>query len=87
MIRGFIGAAFWGPLILLGTISANASLDEGLVFYLTFDEVTDQTIIDKSGNGLNAEILNYRVSPKEYLKGSRVHYSQYKGKIRKKLCR
>ena len=57
MIRGFIGAAFWGTVILLGTISANASLDEGLVFYLTFDEVTDQTIIDKSGNGLNAEIL------------------------------
>lgn len=57
MIRGLIGAVFWGTAILLGTISANASLNEDLVFYLTFDEVTDQRIVDKSGNGLDAEIL------------------------------
>ena len=44
-------------LFCLGTISANASLNEDLVFYLTFDEVTDQRIVDKSGNGLDAEIL------------------------------
>ena len=56
MLRAFI-AAFSSVVMLLLATSVNASLDEGLVFYLTFDNVKDQTIIDESGNGLDAEIL------------------------------
>lgn len=56
MLRAFI-AAFSSVVMLLLVASANASLDEDLVFYLTFDNVKNQTIIDESGNGLDAEIL------------------------------
>lgn len=56
MFRAFI-AAFWSVVMLSLVASANASLDEGLVFYLTFDNITDQTVVDKSGNGLDAEIF------------------------------
>ena len=56
MLRAFI-AAFSSVVMLLLATSVNASLSEGLVFYLTFDNVTDQTVVDKSGNGLDAEIL------------------------------
>ena len=55
MLRAFI-AAFLGIVVLLAPTSPNAGLDEGLVFYLTFDNVKNQTIIDESGNGLDAEI-------------------------------
>lgn len=57
MIHLFVSAVFSSILILLVVPSVNAGLDEGLVFYLTFDNVTDQTILDKSGNGLDAEII------------------------------
>ena len=43
--------------MLLLVASANAGLDDDLVFYLTFDNVKGRTIIDESGNGLDAEIL------------------------------
>ena len=56
MLRAFI-AAFSSVIMLLLAASANASLDDDLVFYLTFDKVKNQTIIDESGNGLDAEIL------------------------------
>ena len=56
MLRAFI-AAFSSLILLLLVIFANASLDEELVFYLTFDNIKNQTIIDESGNGLDAEIL------------------------------
>lgn len=56
MLRAFI-AAFSSVVMLLLGPSANASLDEGLVFYLTFDNVKGQTILDESGNGLDAEIF------------------------------
>ena len=55
MFRAFI-IAFSSVVILLLAVPAHAGLDEGLVFYLTFDNVTDQTIVDESGNGLDAEI-------------------------------
>ena len=55
MLQTFI-AAFSSVVILLLVVSANAGLDEDLVFYLTFDNVKDQTIIDESGNGLDAEM-------------------------------
>ena len=57
MIRVFTILAFLSAVILLVAISANAGLDEELVFYLTFDNIKDQTVIDKSGNGLDAEII------------------------------
>ncbi len=56
MLQAFI-AAFLSIVMLLLAVSANADLDEDLVFYLTFDTIKDQTIIDESGNGLDAEIL------------------------------
>ena len=72
MIREFIGTAFLGIVILLGTISANAGLDEELVFYLTFDNVKDQTVVNESGNGLNAEILeNTKIVKGKY--GKAIH--------------
>jgi hypothetical protein len=57
MIRSSIGAIFFSAVILLVSTSSNAGLNEGLVFYLTFDNIKDQTIVDESGNGLDAEIL------------------------------
>ena len=56
MLRAFI-AVFSSVVMLLLGPSANAGLDEDLVFYLTFDDVKDQTIIDESGNGLDAKII------------------------------
>ena len=56
MLRTFI-AAFSSVVMLLLGHSTNAGLDEELIFYLTFDNVKDQTIIDESGNGLDAKIL------------------------------
>ena len=41
MLRAFI-AAFSSVIMLLLATSVNASLSEGLVFYLTFDNVTLQ---------------------------------------------
>ena len=56
MLKAFI-AAFSSVVMLLLIVPANAGLDEGLVFYLSFDNITDQTVVDKSGNGLDAEIF------------------------------
>ena len=56
MLRAFI-TAFSSVIMLSLVASANASLDDALVFYLTFDNVKNQTILDESGNGLDAEIL------------------------------
>ena len=56
MLRTFI-ATFLSTVFLLMAASASAGLDEGLVFYLTFDNIKDQTIVDTSGNGLDAEII------------------------------
>ena len=56
MLRAFI-AAFSSVVMLLLGPSVHAGLEEDLVFYFTFDNVKGQTIIDESGNGLDAEIL------------------------------
>ena len=58
-MRRTLIAACSSVVILLLATSANAGLDEELVFYLTFDNVKNQTIIDESGNGLDAEILEH----------------------------
>ena len=55
MLRAFIAVPLSAVMLLIAT-STNAGLDEGLVFYLSFDNVTDQTILDESGNGLDAEL-------------------------------
>ena len=57
MTRLFISPIFLSAVMLLATTYANAGLDEGLVFYLNFDNVKDQTIGDTSGNGLDAKII------------------------------
>ena len=57
MLRVFVRVPLVSVVILLVVSSVNAGLDEELIFYLTFDNVKDQTIIDESGNGLDAEIV------------------------------
>ena len=73
MLRAFI-AAFSSVIMLLLATSVNASLSEGLVFYLTFDNVTDQTVVDESGNGLDAEIhKNTEIVKGKY--GEAIHFT------------
>lgn len=57
MVRVFVNIAFSSITMLLVTTSTNAGLEEELIFYLSFDNITDQTVVDKSGNGLDAEII------------------------------
>ena len=71
MLRTFT-AAFSSVVLLLLVASANSGLDEELVFYLTFDNVTDQRIVDESGNGLDAEIVeNTKIVKGKY--GEAIH--------------
>ncbi len=44
-------------LLLITTGYATADLAEGLVVYFTFDNVKGKTIVDDSGNGLDADII------------------------------
>ena len=58
MKRSFLYAS----LIALTVITsryATADLDEGLVLYFTFDNVTGKRILDESGNGLDAEVVKH----------------------------
>ena len=72
MIRVSIGAIFFSAVILLATTYVNAELDEGLVFYLSFDNVKEQTIVDESDNGLDAEIIeNTKIVKGKY--GDAIH--------------
>ena len=43
--------------LILITTYATADLAEGLVVYFTFDNVKGKTIVDDSGNGLDADII------------------------------
>ena len=43
--------------LMLITTYATADLAEGLVVYFTFDNVNGKTIVDDSGNGLDADII------------------------------
>lgn len=73
MIRVFTISVFFTAVILLVAPSTNAGLDEGLVFYLSFDNITDQTVVDKSGNGLDAEIFeNTEIVEGKYGKAIRI---------------
>lgn len=56
MIRICIGAAFLSIVLLWWATDTSAEWDEGLVFYLTFNKVTGQSVVDESGNGFGAEI-------------------------------
>ena len=44
-------------LMLFTTGTLTADLNEGLVIYFTFDDVSGKTIKDSSGNGLDANIV------------------------------
>ncbi|MDE0466771.1 MAG: LamG domain-containing protein [Candidatus Poribacteria bacterium] len=44
-------------LVLFTVSPVSAGLDEGLVVYLTFDNVRDKKILDASGNNLNANVI------------------------------
>ena len=52
----FLYASFIA-LIIITDGYATAYLDEGLVVYLTFDNVKGKQILDESGNGLDAEVI------------------------------
>lgn len=56
MIRIFKGAACLSAILLFVATYTLAALDDDIVFYLTFDTVNNQTVVDETGNGLNAEI-------------------------------
>ncbi len=72
MTRLSISTIFFSAVILLAMTDANAGLDEGLVFYLNFDNVKDQTIGDTSGNALDAEIIeNTKIVKGKY--GDAIH--------------
>ena len=75
MARVFANIAFSSIVMLLVATYTNAGLNEELVFYLTFDNIIDQTIVDESGNGLNAEIIeNTEVLKGKY--GDAVHITE-----------
>ena len=72
MTRLSISTIFFSAVILLAMTDANASLDERLVFYLNFDNVKDQIVVDTSGNGLDAEIIeNTKIEKGKY--GEAIH--------------
>ena len=78
MIHLFVSAVFSSILILLVPTYTNAGLNEELVFYLTFDNIKDQTVIDKSGNGLDAEIIeNTEIVKGKY--GDAIHITEVGG--------
>lgn len=71
MIRAPIAVLLSVVMLLIAT-AANAGLDEALVFYLTFDEATDQRIVDTSSNGLDAGIIeNTKIVKGKY--GDAIH--------------
>lgn len=72
MIRTFVSAVFSSIVVLLMTTSINAALEEDLLFYFSFDGIKNQAIIDKSQNGLDAEIIeNAKVAKGKY--GDAIH--------------
>ena len=78
MMSAFISAVFLSITLLLVATHAEAGLDEELVFYLTFDSITDQTIVDKSGNGLDAKIIeNTEIVKGKY--GDAIHITRAGG--------
>ena len=56
MIKQLFGYVVLIALMLITTY-ATADLAEGLVVYFTFDNVKGKTIVDDSGNGLDADII------------------------------
>ena len=50
-------AVLFSALMIISTGYATADLAEGLVVYFTFDNVKGKTIVDDSGNGLDADII------------------------------
>ena len=60
-------------LILISAGYATADLAEGLVVYFTFDNVKGKTIVDDSGNGLDADIIaNTEIVDGKYGKAIRI---------------
>jgi len=56
-MRQLFSCAVLIALLLITTGYATADLAEGLVVYFTFDNVKGKTIVDDSGNGLDADII------------------------------
>ena len=57
MKKLFSYAVLLSALMIISTGYATADLAEGLVVYFTFDNVNGKTIVDDSGNGLDADII------------------------------
>ncbi|MCG9132016.1 LamG domain-containing protein [Candidatus Poribacteria bacterium] len=59
--------------MMLITTYATADLAEGLVVYFTFDNVKGKTVVDDSGNGLDADIIaNTEIVDGKYGKAIRI---------------
>ena len=56
-MKQLFGCAVLIALMLITAGYATADLAEGLVVYFTFDNVKGKTIVDDSGNGLDADII------------------------------
>ena len=56
MNRSFLCSSLITLIFITGGY-VTAALDEGLVVYLTFDNVKGKRILDESGNGLDAEVI------------------------------
>ncbi|RKU38617.1 hypothetical protein C6496_06000 [Candidatus Poribacteria bacterium] len=57
MKRVFSYAALFCAMMFIAVGYATADLAEGLVLYFTFDNVNGKTIVDDSGNGLDADVI------------------------------
>ena len=56
-MKQLFGCAVLIALMLVTVGYATADLAEGLVVYFTFDNVNGKTVVDDSGNGLDADIV------------------------------
>ena len=56
-MKQLLSCAVLIALMLITAGYATADLAEGLVVYFTFDNVNGKTIVDDSGNGLDADII------------------------------
>ena len=72
-MKRLLSSAVLIALMLITSGYATADLFEGLVVYFTFDNVSGKTIVDDSGNGLDADIIaNTEIVDGKYGKAVRI---------------
>ena len=74
-MKKLLGCAMLLSALMFITVGyATADLAEGLVLYFTFDTVKGKTIVDDSGNGLDADIIANTDIVKGQIRGCNSHY-------------